>query len=206
MYEFGSPVLLSIVKFDARTANTNANSNSDRTANANTDSRHDPPTPTPTDPPPIDVPFPTPIDLPLPTPVPAPNPDGSTDKDLCICARIHRPDLNKPNATDNIINSILLAGAGNDILHGDLGDDTLIGGSGNDVFVLGANLGLDVIVDFKKGEDAIELLGGLTFERLTIVRDNNNSLIKLKENNRAIASLTGVDASLINVSEFRLIS
>jgi Ca2+-binding RTX toxin-like protein len=62
-------------------------------------------------------------------------------------------------------------GGGDDELHGEGGDDTLVGGDGNDTFAGGAGedrfvvlgsgepFGLDEILDFQPGADAIELRG-----------------------------------------------
>ncbi|MEX0300436.1 MAG: calcium-binding protein [Kordiimonas sp.] len=61
---------------------------------------------------------------------------------------------------------LLYNGAGNDTVLGNDGSDTLWGGSGNDrltggfgadVFAFGNENGLDIVTDFKKGEDIIEL-------------------------------------------------
>ncbi len=100
-------------------------------------------------------------------------------------------------------NDTLLGCEGNDILFGGLGNDSLIGGLGNDIFVVGNSLGLDIISDFVKGQDVLGLSGGLSFNQLEISQSNNNALIKV--NGIAIASLTGVNASLIGVNDFRTI-
>ena len=100
-------------------------------------------------------------------------------------------------------NDTLLGCVGDDFLSGDLGNDSLIGGLGNDTFVLGVGSGFDIISDFVKGQDFIGLSGGLSFNQLEISQNNNSALIKLKESGEVIASLTGVNASLIGVNDFR---
>ncbi|MEG4361890.1 choice-of-anchor D domain-containing protein, partial [Microcoleus sp. C2C3] len=102
-------------------------------------------------------------------------------------------------------NDTLLGCVGDDFLSGELGNDSLIGGLGSDTFVLGVVTGFDTISDFAKGQDFIGLSGGLSFDQLDISQDNNSALIKLKGSGEVIASLTGVNASLIAVSDFRIV-
>jgi Hemolysin-type calcium-binding repeat (2 copies). len=102
-------------------------------------------------------------------------------------------------------NDTLLGCVGDDFLSGELGDDSLIGGLGNDTFVLGVGSGFDIIYDFVKGEDLIGLSGGLSFDQLEISLNNNSALIKLTGSGEVIASLTGVNASLIAVNDFRIV-
>ncbi len=52
---------------------------------------------------------------------------------------------------------VLLGGADNDTLNGGLGNDTLNGGSGADCFEFGLQNGQDVVEDFEKGTDKIDL-------------------------------------------------
>jgi Ca2+-binding RTX toxin-like protein len=102
-------------------------------------------------------------------------------------------------------NDTLLGCVGDDFLSGDLGNDSLIGGLGKDTFVLGVVSGFDIISDFVKGQDFIGLSGGLSFNQLEISQNNNSALIKLKGSGEVIASLTGVNASLIAVNDFRIV-
>jgi Ca2+-binding RTX toxin-like protein len=44
-----------------------------------------------------------------------------------------------------------------DTLDGGAGDDTLDGGGGTNTFVFGPNLGDDIIVDFKLGQDIVQI-------------------------------------------------
>ncbi|MGC1198276.1 MAG: hypothetical protein WA882_15390, partial [Geitlerinemataceae cyanobacterium] len=74
-------------------------------------------------------------------------------------------------------NDLLQGEAGNDRLFGDIGSDTLMGGEGKNIVALGRLTGIpgilstggntrsdaDRIDDLGRGEDRIELIGGLTF-------------------------------------------
>lgn len=88
-------------------------------------------------------------------------------------------------------------------MFGDYGSDLLIGGLGNDTFGLQLSQGLNIIADFQKGQDILGLSSGLTFDQLEIVGENSNTLIKIKATDVAIASLTGVNTSLIGMSDFQ---
>jgi Ca2+-binding RTX toxin-like protein len=102
-------------------------------------------------------------------------------------------------------NDTLLGCEGNDILFGGLGNNSLSGGLGNDTFVIGFNQGFDIVSDFVKGQDIIGLWGGLSFDQLEISQNNNNTLINFKGSGEVFASLTGVNATLIGVSDFRIV-
>ena len=88
---------------------------------------------------------------------------------------------------------------------GELGNDSLIGGLGNDTFVLGVVSGFDIISDFVQGQDFIGLSGGLSFDQLEVSQSNDSALIKLQGSGEVIASLTGVNASLITVNDFQIV-
>ncbi len=104
----------------------------------------------------------------------------------------------------------LIGGAGNDLLSGEqdndrliggLGNDTLWGGAGADVFVYNSGCGADIVADFLRGTDKVELAGfaGATFANLvapnisyasghaTITFSNGNTL--------TIWNVNGLDAS-----------
>lgn len=53
--------------------------------------------------------------------------------------------------------NILSGGAGNDTILAGRGQDIMVGGSGHDTFVFGGHGGNDIIVDFKPGEDIIQV-------------------------------------------------
>ncbi len=101
----------------------------------------------------------------------------------------------------------LIGGIGNDWLFGDLGNDSLVGGDGQDVFVLQIGRGSDAIADFIKNTDKIGLAGGLTFDQLTILGNNQvsnqHTLIKVGE--ELLATLYNIDASQITANDFILL-
>ena len=86
----------------------------------------------------------------------------------------------------------MFGGLGDDFLSGDLGDDFLIRGSGNDRFLLGADSGMDTILDFEPGKDAIDLSRDLTSSQLSITQVNNNTLITLTATGQILATLNNV--------------
>ena len=101
-------------------------------------------------------------------------------------------------------NDVLLGGDGEDFLFGEAGNDTLSGGAGKDYFAIQTSFGSDVVLDFTDGTDSIGLAGGLTFEQLTITGSNGNTLIS--RGNELLATLTGVDVSLITNTDFTVLA
>ena len=99
-------------------------------------------------------------------------------------------------------NDIFSGGAGDDFLSGDVGDDTLSGGSGSDVFFLNQSLGSDIITDFRKGEDLIGLNSDLSFDQLSIISSNNETLISVTDTNQLLATLNGVVAGTLDANDF----
>ena len=99
----------------------------------------------------------------------------------------------------------LLGGAGDDWLFGDEGNDTLIGGTGNDRFMLGIDLGSETILDFQDGLDSIGLMGGLNFSQLSIVAENNSTLIRVTGSGQLLATLSNVPATVIAATDFALL-
>jgi Ca2+-binding RTX toxin-like protein len=65
----------------------------------------------------------------------------------------------------------LEGGDGNDLLHAGSGNETLSGGAGRDIFQFSAANEHDVILDFKPGQDTIQLPTGLGGLALTQVKD-----------------------------------
>lgn len=103
-------------------------------------------------------------------------------------------------------NDRVLGDRGDDMLCGDLGADTLTGGEGNDRFLIGNGTETDVIADFGKGQDLIELTGGLTFDSINIVAGTGtnagNTILENKTTNQIIAVLQGVDSSTLTRAHF----
>ena len=96
----------------------------------------------------------------------------------------------------------LLGGNGDDRLRGGTGNDILNGGLGNDLFILAATEGRDTVQDFTNGSDRFGLAGGLTFGQLTIAQSGSNTLISLTNGGEVLASLSGVNANLIDATDF----
>jgi uncharacterized protein (DUF2141 family) len=99
----------------------------------------------------------------------------------------------------------LLGSAGDDWLFGNQGNDTLVGGTGNDRFMLGQGLGSETILDFQDGLDSIGLMGGLNFSQLSIVAENNSTLIRVTGSGQLLATLSNVPASVITATDFALL-
>lgn len=113
---------------------------------------------------------------------------------------------------NNISNNISGA-AGNDIITGAGGPDRLSGGDGADIFVLAPGDGgstqalADTIIDFTKGQDAIGLSVGLSFDRLRITPGNNpnDTLIQDASTGEFLAVLSNVSSVSINRSDFTFV-
>ena len=104
-------------------------------------------------------------------------------------------------------NDIVRGGSGNDVLRGGIGNDRLIGDQGNDLITTGLGRdrivirpgrGLDRVTDFSDGQDRI-VLGGISFEQLSIQQRNNNVLISvgserlLRLNNTQVGAISEAD-------------
>ncbi|MBE9101641.1 calcium-binding protein [Vacuolonema iberomarrocanum] len=94
----------------------------------------------------------------------------------------------------------LIGNGGRDYLDGEAGNDRLRGGRGADQFLLRLNAGRDVIQDFTDGEDELVMFQNIAFEELDIVQQGQNTLIRFED--RALAVLANVDASLITADDF----
>ncbi|HEY9619963.1 MAG TPA: glycerophosphodiester phosphodiesterase family protein [Crinalium sp.] len=112
-------------------------------------------------------------------------------------------------------NDLLKGGDGIDILKGEKGDDqlyvradgndTLTGGSGKDQFwIVDAKVPTagSTVTDYKAGEDILGLGAGLAFVDLAINQLGNDTLISLKNGNKALALLKGIDADTISINDF----
>ncbi|WP_162052167.1 S8 family serine peptidase [Gloeothece verrucosa] len=117
--------------------------------------------------------------------------------------------LNGGNNNDSLYgnegNDTLNGAEGNDTLRGGEGNDLLTGGLDKDVFVLAANFGSDTITDFMDGQDKLGLSAGLSFAQLTLTSNQSNTLIYLTSSNELLATLSGINLSLINSRDFMVI-
>lgn len=144
----------------------------------------------------------------LPTPPGVNNPGGNGNN--TIIGSRGKDTLAGGNG-DDLLNSgpsddTLDGQNGNDTLDGGFGNDTLTGGRGNDLFALAAGEGAETITDFQDVTDRIGLAAGLTFDQLTIAQGTgsnaNDTLISITNVNQLLASLTGIQSSLITSTDF----
>lgn len=85
----------------------------------------------------------------------------------------------------------LHGGKGDDQLEGGKGDDTLFGGNGRDTFVFYRDYGINVIKDFKVGEDSLQIHNNQYYDNFEDLRDflsqdGNNVVYTFDENNKII--------------------
>jgi glycerophosphoryl diester phosphodiesterase len=98
----------------------------------------------------------------------------------------------------------LFSGNGDDTLFAGEGDSILTGGDGKDQFwIAGGEIptAANTITDFQSGVDVIGLGAGLAFANLEIAQMGNDTTINLKDGS-PLATLTGVDASTISITDF----
>ena len=98
---------------------------------------------------------------------------------------------------------VIYGEAGDDVISGDIGSDIVYGGSGKDTFIMGRNANgsttggaltadADQIMDFASGEDKIQLTADQTFDELTFVEDQGNTIIQDKVTSEFLAVIEGV--------------
>ncbi len=75
------------------------------------------------------------------------------------------------------------------------GSDTFHGGDGSDLFVLESGMGWDTIINFQDGTDAIGLAGG---------SQGLDTWINFES--KTMATLQGIDETLINVDDFTVVN
>jgi Ca2+-binding RTX toxin-like protein len=116
-------------------------------------------------------------------------------------------DIIFANAGDDLIDGggnsdTANGGKGDDLIFGGKGkfNDSLSGGAGSDLFVVGRNLGLDTIKDFRSGQDVIGLTNGLTFGDLQLVQKAKGTLVKA--GGEQLAFLQGARANQLSASDF----
>ena len=107
--------------------------------------------------------------------------------------------------TGNELGNLLRGEAGNDVLIGGDGVDRLVGGSGADIFVAEINdtkvaskdglISLDLILDFEKGADKIDVsdLGAFTWKGHAANKDAGDLSIKTFGNINAAEKALGID-------------
>jgi Ca2+-binding RTX toxin-like protein len=124
-------------------------------------------------------------------------------------------DLNGLDGNDDLYGGTgddeLNGGTGDDNLYGNQGNDRLTGGQGTDLYVLQAQgnnqgnnsaISNNVITDYTDGEDQIGLIGTLTFDDLSIVQVNSDTVVKVAETEEIVATLLNVNADLFSSEDF----
>ncbi len=107
--------------------------------------------------------------------------------------------------TGSLIGNYLLGGGGNDTLNGMMGDDVLFGEAGNDVFVFQRGTGGDVIGDFVRGQDRIDVSDyGLNFAQLQTLFAQNGNVGAIQMTNGDVIVLHNVTMSQLTASDFIL--
>jgi Ca2+-binding RTX toxin-like protein len=96
---------------------------------------------------------------------------------------------------------LLFGGSGTDLLYGGPGNDTLIGGTGNNGFVLAAVAGTDTFLNFTQA-DVLVLVGGLSFNQLSLTETNGSTAIGLGSTNQTLAIVAGVMPSQLSANNF----
>jgi Ca2+-binding RTX toxin-like protein len=98
----------------------------------------------------------------------------------------------------------LLGGAGNDVLNGKGGNDVLFGQSGADVFVFDRGSGADVIGDFERGVDQIDIraFGIASFAQLQSLFVQNGSDGAINLGNGDFVVLNNVTFSQLTTADF----
>ena len=105
--------------------------------------------------------------------------------------------------TGNAIGNYLLGGLGNDILNGMGGNDVLFGEGGNDTFVFTAGTGGDVIGDFTRGQDKIDISAfGFSFAQAQANFIQNGNVGALNLGNGDFIVLHNVTMSTLAATDF----
>jgi serralysin len=105
----------------------------------------------------------------------------------------------------NDIANFLLGGGGNDILNGKAGDDVLFGEEGNDTFVFQVGNGGDVIGDFVRGQDKIDVSAyGLSFAQLQSLFVQNGNVGAIQMSNGDLVVLHNITMSQLTAGDFVL--
>ena len=131
--------------------------------------------------------------------------DTATD-----CESIHGSNGNDTLAGRAAGGGKLYGGRGNDTLKSTAGADTLYGGLGGDRFVFGTGTGTDAVMDFRDGEDRIDVsalgVAGYAALRSRITEEpwqgETSTKIDLATNGGGIVMLRGLRRSSIDASDF----
>lgn len=103
-------------------------------------------------------------------------------------------------------NDKIWAAEGDDVLASGAGDDTLYGGGGHDLFVYGLEDGIDIIEDFRAGEDGLGLIQGeLTFADISLTQDGHHTVLGVTSTGETLAILKFTQASALDESSFTLV-
>ena len=112
---------------------------------------------------------------------------------------------------------VVFGGAGDDVIFGDRGNDLIFGGAGtnllyggttagesagSDIFAFGLGDGIDIVLDFEVGIDAIGLTDGLSFGQLYISQSGQDTIIGTVATGRARVVLANVEASGLSEEAF----
>jgi VCBS repeat-containing protein len=82
------------------------------------------------------------------------------------------------NAKGGSGNDTLIGNGVSNVLAGGAGDDNLTGGAGGDTFAFGLNWGRDVVTDFTRGSDLLDLRDtGLGFANLAVTSSGGNTIV-----------------------------
>lgn len=99
----------------------------------------------------------------------------------------------------------LLGGSGNDTLNGKEGSDVLFGEAGSDTFIFEQGTGSDIVGDFTRGQDKIDLSSyGLTFTQLQGLFVQNGNVGAIQMTNGDVIVLHNVTMSQLTASDFIL--
>ena len=96
----------------------------------------------------------------------------------------------------------LIGNLGNDVVDGGLDDDVIILGRGEDTVVINSGDGLDRVVDFKNGEDKIQLGSGINYNDLKVFDYKGDTIIKNLSTKELLVSLRKIDPKTINADDF----
>ncbi|HIK32291.1 MAG TPA: hypothetical protein IGS17_00910 [Oscillatoriales cyanobacterium M59_W2019_021] len=94
---------------------------------------------------------------------------------------------------------------GNDLIAGNVGIDTLTGGEGNDTFTLQTAEGRDILTDFQRSSDIIQISGGIRFSDLTLQSTGTNgedTVVKVTSTGEELAILKNVRAADLKSTDF----